>query len=429
MRPSSSDVQNRSEPLNVWLFNPYGTIPGEPWRPYRFTLLARALTARGHRVTWWTSSFSHHFKKQRCTDWTDIAVADSFTIRLVPTPSYSSHTGLRRVWRDIVFARRASKRATSEEAPSLVVSAENPIAMGWAGPRVARFHGVPYVCDVFDLWPELFRMLLPSSLRRFDRFLFAPLYASRRRTWGDAAGIVSLCDSYLAAAIRETARVDLSSTCVIYNGTDVPGLRLLLNKHLPTAADAAGNEPIRALFSGTLGANYDIPTLLQAAERYRTLPNGRPLRFVVAGDGPLRGLVEAAAARNEIDYLGTLGPSQLAKAYAESDIGLISYRHESNVGIPDKFYDYLAAGLPVVSSLREDVASLISKWQLGECYRPGDPTDLVAAIGRITEDSEAMRATAMRAWTKAEAFDQEAQYSRYAEFLERLTYARRHDRP
>lgn len=429
MRPSSSNVEGEHEPLNVWLFNPYGTIPGEPWRPYRFTLLARALIARGHRVTWWTSSFSHHSKKQRCTGWTDVAVADSFTVRLVPTPSYSSHTGLPRVWRDIVFARRASQRATSEEAPSLVVSAENPITLGWAGPRVARFHGVPYVCDVFDLWPELFRMLLPPSLRRFDRYLFAPLYASRRRTWGDAAGIVSLCDSYLAAAIRETARVDLSSTCVVYNGTDVRALRVLLNDYPTIASDAAGNAPIRALFSGTLGDNYDIPTLLHAAERCQTLPNGRPLRFVVAGDGPLRSLVEAAAARDEIDYLGTLGPSQLAKAYAESDIGLLSYRHESNVGIPDKFYDYIAAGLPVVSSLRDDVASLISEWQLGECYRPGDPTDLVAAIGRITEDSGAMRATAMRAWTKAEVFDQEAQYSKYAAFLEQITYSRSRDRP
>jgi glycosyltransferase involved in cell wall biosynthesis len=216
---------------------------------------------------------------------------------------------------------------------------------------------------------------------------------------------------------------------VVYNGTDVSALRVLLNTYPTVAADAAGNAPIRALFSGTLGDNYDIPTILQAAKRYRTLPNGRSLRFVVAGDGPLRSLVEAAAARAEIDYLGTLGPSQLAKAYGESDIGLISYRHESNVGIPDKFYDYIAAGLPVVSSLRDDVASLISKWQIGECYRPGDPTDLVAAIGRITEDSGTMRATAMRAWTKAEVFDQGAQYAEYAAFLERLTCSRRHDRP
>ena len=75
--------------MDVWLVNPYGPIPGEGWRDYRFTLVARALARRGHNVTWWTAAFSHQTKEFRSRDWASRSVDERFTIELVPTPSYS----------------------------------------------------------------------------------------------------------------------------------------------------------------------------------------------------------------------------------------------------------------------------------------------------------------------------------------------------
>ena len=55
--------------MKIYLSNPYGTIPGENWREYRFFLLATSLAEKGHDVVWFTSTFSHHFKIQRSVDW------------------------------------------------------------------------------------------------------------------------------------------------------------------------------------------------------------------------------------------------------------------------------------------------------------------------------------------------------------------------
>jgi hypothetical protein len=41
---------------DIWLFNPYGPIPGEAWRDYRFTMIAETLAAEGHHVIWWTAA-------------------------------------------------------------------------------------------------------------------------------------------------------------------------------------------------------------------------------------------------------------------------------------------------------------------------------------------------------------------------------------
>lgn len=50
--------------MNIILINPYGPIPipEEKWREYRFTIIGNYLSSLGHNVTWYTSSFSHHFK-------------------------------------------------------------------------------------------------------------------------------------------------------------------------------------------------------------------------------------------------------------------------------------------------------------------------------------------------------------------------------
>jgi hypothetical protein len=112
--------------MRIWLLNPYGPIPDEGWRPYRFTLIGRALARRGHDVTWWTASFAHHFKRQRCVGWNDSDIEPGFRLRLVPTPSYAANVGLARIWFEAVFSARVYRRSRRDPPPDLVLSIEPP---------------------------------------------------------------------------------------------------------------------------------------------------------------------------------------------------------------------------------------------------------------------------------------------------------------
>jgi len=48
----------------TWIVNPFDPLPGDPDEPEgRYATLARILTGNGHKVCWWTSAFSHRFKK------------------------------------------------------------------------------------------------------------------------------------------------------------------------------------------------------------------------------------------------------------------------------------------------------------------------------------------------------------------------------
>lgn len=60
-------------------------------------------------------------------------------------------------------------------------------------------------------------------------------------------------------------------------------------------------------------------------------------------------------------YLGKLKPESLSYLYNKSDVGLSIYTEISNVEMPDKFYDYTAAGLPVINSLKGEVGNIVKE--------------------------------------------------------------------
>ena len=51
--------------MKIILINPYGPLPNEGWRKYRNILFGETLAEDKHDVVWYTSKFSHHFKRNR----------------------------------------------------------------------------------------------------------------------------------------------------------------------------------------------------------------------------------------------------------------------------------------------------------------------------------------------------------------------------
>jgi hypothetical protein len=81
--------------LLVWLVNPFDPIPGEEEQLRRYAYLAASLREAGHRVVWWSSDFSHRFK--RLVDKTAVeraAKALGIVVRLIPTPPYPRNLAL-----------------------------------------------------------------------------------------------------------------------------------------------------------------------------------------------------------------------------------------------------------------------------------------------------------------------------------------------
>jgi glycosyltransferase involved in cell wall biosynthesis len=411
--------------MNIWLCNPYGPIPGEGWRDYRFAMLGKALAENGHDVIWWTANFSHHFKQFRSESWEDRTITDGFRIRLVPTRGYTKNVSVGRIRYETVYAWNTFRRAVGENAPDIIVGTDPSQIIGFMSVKLAKRLKTPLVLDVFDQWPELFYLAFPGILRLLAPAVLLPFFLLRRHNLRRADAITALCNTYLELGRRVAPRLREERSQAIFNGIDVSAFR----SRLPSEEERVGlahrmgkNYGDKwAIFAGTLGNNYDVFTLLQAAVLLRD--RGNPLAIRIAGEGPLRPQVTEFIESHRLDnirYVGKLSHEELIKIYGICDIGLCSYGPYSNVAMPDKAYDYMAAGLPLVNSLRGELESFIRERAIGVQYKAGDPVSLADALDMLGTDDERRQGMARNSYDAAVLFDQHVQYTKYVRFLEDL---------
>ena len=379
----------------IWLINPYGPIPipGEDWREYRFTIFGNYLSSLGHEVIWYTSSFSHHFKKQRSDGWKDFEINTHFKIRLVPTPGYVKNISFGRIFRDLVFAYKVHNLKYNQSAkPDFIIYSESPLSFGYAGFKLAKHFKVPVVFDQMDLWPELMINVFPVGIRKVMNLLFYPIFINRKKTYSGLDGLISLAEPYLSVPLSIAPILKDKPHAVIYNGIDVTKFRefRIPNKDLLDLLPLKKQNEIWFVFAGTLGPSYDIINLLKVASML--LNNGiNNLRIIFAGDGPLKTEVNKFIRNSNqkiVTYLGQLPPEYLFDLYKLCDVGLSSYTAVSNVEMPDKFYDYTAAGLPIINSLTGEVGRIISNEKIGLNYKAGNSEELFNSIFKLLSEDK-----------------------------------------
>src|SRR5262249_25155558 len=106
-------------------------------------------------------------------------------------------------------------------------------------------------------------------------------------------------------------------------------------------------DDLLAVYAGSLGARYDIDSVIEAARLLDSA--GADVHIVMVGDGPLRSRVEAASRSvPNLHYLGAFTPEALRGLYRDADVGLCPHAEGSTVALPTKAFDYFAAGLPIL---------------------------------------------------------------------------------
>lgn len=405
----------------VWIVSQYEPAPGETHRPLRAQHLARALIARGYAVVQWSACFSHRARATVAAPWDERQIAPDWLVRFVPNPAYSGNVGAKRLASESHFARNFRKRARSEPPPVCIVAAASPVVVGSMAVEVGREFGVPVVSDVLDLWPEFFHRVLPRRVRGAGRVVFAPLYARRRRMWSSVDGIAALSKSYLQHAIDAAPALARVPQAAVYSSVDVDAVQRLVSAPSEAIDKALGTKPAGEVwigYAGALGESYEIPVFLRAAATLKA--RGAAVRFVVAGFGPYTEAVREAAERegSNVTFLGALPPNDLYPMLGRCDLGLLSYAPDSNVAMPDKFYDYAAVGLPIVNSLQGEVKTIIEARELGVSYTPGDADSMAGAIESLAADPGRRAAMRERAVEAARSWDAPAHFELFADLVE-----------
>ena len=375
--------------MTVWIVNPFDNLPPEGYRPQRYWLMARAFAQAGHRVTYWTSDFSHAHKAPR--QFKEEVAPEGFRLVLMPTKSYPTNICLRRIWSHRALARTWRQLAEAEaERPDVVVASLPPLSLADAARAFCRKVGARFVADIQDAWPETFYRVAPA-------WLFAPLRATARRIYRAADAITAVATRYLDLAKSYGAT---SPFHLCHLGIDLP----------PQPLNTSTSQPLRLLYLGAMGKSYDLETVIDAVKETDDA------ELDLAGTGPKEAALRARAADcPRIRFHGYLDAAALQDLFARAHAGVIPMFSDSCVGVPNKLADYAAAGLRVVNSLPGETADLISRFAAGTFYTAGDVASFKSALADLRRPAPDFKPATFR-----EAFDARRLYAAYVNFIQTL---------
>lgn len=152
-----------------------------------------------------------------------------------------------------------------------------------------------------------------------------------------------------------------------------------------------------ALFVGRLSEEKGIRTLVDAWQQYPDLP---PLR--IAGDGPLRPMVEALAASNRnVTVLGALTQDAVRAEMRSAGFLVFPSVWFETFGLT--IIEAFSVGLPVVASRIGSATEIVEDGEVGLTFAPGDAADLAECARRLAADTQLNHALGTRALKRYES--------------------------
>lgn len=153
----------------------------------------------------------------------------------------------------------------------------------------------------------------------------------------------------------------------------------------------ADDKSVVVLYQGVLCPERGLLKLLDAAMKI-DLPD---VRFAVIGmdawGGTLHRRVRELGLEKRVTILPPVPSEQLPRITVDADIGTILFRNtclNHYYSLPNKLYEYMMAGVPIISSNFPELAGVVSKTGCGVTVDPESPDSISSAVLRLARDSE-----------------------------------------
>lgn len=343
---------------------------------------ARQLVQRGHRVTIIASQVSY-LTGQTVGDggWLTREVDDS-GVEILRCRSYSGwhRSFLHRMLSFLSFMAVSFWTGLRVADVDLVWGTTPPIFQAVTARWIAGLKRVPLLLEVRDLWPSFavaVGVLTNPLLIRLSQWLERRLYHRADRVVVNSPGFIEHVRSRGAQQVE-----------VVPNGVDLAMFeRKALDQSLRHEIGLA--EGFLVIYAGAHGMSNDLETVLKTAE---LLQSEEDIHFVFLGDGKEKANLMALAESMELGnlhFLPSIPKNQIASTLMQADAGLaiLLAVDAYKTTYPNKVFDYMAAGLPVVLAIDGVIRQVVEGEGAGLFAQPGDPAAIAEAVKRLASDS------------------------------------------
>jgi glycosyltransferase involved in cell wall biosynthesis len=261
----------------------------------------------------------------------------------------------------------------------LVWGTTPPIFQAVTARWIAGLKRKPFLLEVRDLWPSFavaVGVLTNPFLIRLSEWLERRLYRRADRVVVNSPGFIEHVRSQGAQQVE-----------VVPNGVDLAMFeRKTKDQTMRRELGLPGGFLV--IYAGAHGMSNDLETALKAAE---LLQNEEDIHFIFLGDGKektnLMALAESMKLGN-LHFLPSVPKNQIAATLIQADAGLaiLLAVDAYKTTYPNKVFDYMAAGLPVVLAIDGVIRRVVEDADAGLFAQPGDPEAIAEAVMRLAAD-------------------------------------------
>ncbi len=381
-------------------------------RPYQ---MAKRLVAAGHQVTM-VCGGAQSWLKLPATSEKNIyrGEIDGIDVVQISIPYSNNDSITKRARIFIKFAWKSMGYALREDY-DLLFATSTPLTDGLPGIAAKWFRRKKFVFEVRDLWPEL-----PKALGMKNPFLLWGMKVLEKRSYHAADACIGLSPG-ICDGIRRRSQKG-KPIVMIPNGCDLDLFTTSVSR--PDVIPGVKPTDTVAVFTGAHGVANGLDAVLDMATVLKKR-NRDDIKLVFVGEGKMKVHLKERAQKEELDnclFLDRMPKKELNEVMARADIGLMVL---ANVPAfyygtsPNKFFDYIASGLPIVNNYPGWLADMINENKCGVAVEPEKPELFADAIERLANNPGLRKECGENGRALAEkVFARDLLGSQFVEFLE-----------
>ncbi len=359
-----------SQTKAIWIINHFATPPDAPGgtRHYDFGV---ELTKRGYKVTIFASDFNYMLRKR--TPSRHLHKADGVRFVWVRSLRYKKNNW-RRAVNMLSFALNVIAVGIVRKRPGVIMGSSPHLFAALSAYILAKIKGCRFHLEVRDLWPQV---LIDMGSASEENALIVLLRKIESLLYREADRIIVL--SRGAGEYIAERGVDPEKILLLPNGVYIERFEIAENR--ASVRERLGmTDKFVVMYAGAHGLANALDTVLDAGCLCSEVV------FALVGDGPCKDELQQMISKRKLDnvvMLPAVPKRSIPDMLNAADALVITLRSVDlfSYGVsPNKLFEYMASGKPILCAVNGEVADLVTQANAGIAIEPENPEALARAV-------------------------------------------------
>ncbi len=364
--------------MKILYFYQYFSTSNGSWgtRVHEFT---REWVKQGHDVTVVSSIYSKSdLTAQKLIE---NQIIDGVNVKVINVRVDNKQPIYKRIFTFISYALLSSWYAVVLKA-DVVIASSGPITVGLPGLLAKYIRRRKLVFEVRDLWPD---GAIELGLLK-NKWLQKLAYWFEKKCYAASDLVVTLSPGMKTEVELKSGHQNVISV------TNSANIELFSTPQDFPAEIQLFQSGIYALYTGNIGEVNNVDWMFEAVSMLKN--KGRDdIKMVWIGDGQLKQKLKVRKEELRIDNLimmDLMPKSQLVSIVQHALVCLAPLKDTKilNTSSPNKFFETLAAGVPVIQTTNGWMKDFVEEHQVGFTVNPNEAIDLATLLERLFDNPD-----------------------------------------